>query len=144
MPRVHFPPAVIPQPPEPRVAAPIARRIRRKPPVKDMTKPAIRRLARRAGVMRISGVVSEDINSALKFFLTDVIHDAVAYTEYSRRKTVSVRDIIFALKRQNETLYGFGNVTDGDADQPLHGHNRSSSRYVPTTVPQNLRPRDRR
>jgi histone H3/H4 len=72
-----------------------------------ITKPAIRRLARRGGVKRISGLIYEETRNVLKLFLQNVVKDAVTYTEYARRKTVSAMDIIYALKRQGRTLYGF-------------------------------------
>ncbi|KAL0721887.1 hypothetical protein Bca4012_036486 [Brassica carinata] len=53
--------------------------------IQGITKPAIRRLARRGGVK-----------------------DAVTYTEHARRKTVTAMDVVYALKRQGRTLYGFG------------------------------------
>ncbi len=55
--------------------------------IQGITKPAIRRLARR---------------------LENVIRDAVTYTEHARRKTVTAMDVVYALKRQGKTLYGFG------------------------------------
>ena len=44
----------------------------------------------------------------LKVFLENVIRDAVTYTEHARRKTVTALDVVYALKRQGRTLYGFG------------------------------------
>ncbi|KAJ0750555.1 putative transcription factor Hap3/NF-YB family [Helianthus annuus] len=44
----------------------------------------------------------------LKIFLENVIRDAVTYTEHARRKTVTAMDVVYALKRQGRTLYGFG------------------------------------
>ncbi len=41
-------------------------------------------------------------------FLENVIRDAVTYTEHARRKTVTAFDVVYALKRQGRTLYGFG------------------------------------
>ncbi|XP_045466690.1 histone H4-like [Harmonia axyridis] len=61
--------------------------------IQGITKPAIRRLARRGGVKRIS---------------ENVIRDAVTYTEHAKRKTVTAMDVVYALKRQGRTLYGFG------------------------------------
>ncbi|XDV20938.1 hypothetical protein PO909_026142 [Leuciscus waleckii] len=57
--------------------------------IQGITKPAIRRLARRV-------------------FLENVIRDAVTYTEHAKRKTVTAMDVVYALKRQGRTLYGFG------------------------------------
>jgi histone H4 len=73
-----------------------------------ITKPAIRRLARRGGVKRISGLIYEETRGVLKVFLENVIRDAVTYTEHARRKTVTAMDVVYALKRQGRTLYGFG------------------------------------
>jgi histone H3/H4 len=76
--------------------------------IQGVTKPAIRRLARRGGVKRISGLVYEETRGVLKVFLEHVIRDAVTYTEHARRKTVTAMDVVYALKRQGRTLYGYG------------------------------------
>ena len=73
-----------------------------------ITKPAIRRLARRGGVTRISADIYEETRTVLKTFLENVVRDAVTYTEHARRKTVTAMDVVYALKRQGRTLYGFG------------------------------------
>ncbi|KAL6203154.1 hypothetical protein ACLB2K_026857 [Fragaria x ananassa] len=78
--------------------------------IQGITKPAIRRLARRGGVKRISGLIYEETRGVLKIFLENVIRDAVTYTEHARRKTVTAMDVVYALKRQGRTLYGFGVV----------------------------------
>jgi histone H4 len=112
--------------------------------VRGITKPAIRRLARRGGVKRISGLIYEgqltlpsyyhpcprhhyssiisyisrwtradesrytETRGVLKIFLENVIRDSVTYTEHAKRKTVTSLDVVYALKRQGRTLYGFG------------------------------------
>ncbi|KAL8958619.1 MAG: hypothetical protein Q9193_004362 [Seirophora villosa] len=111
--------------------------------IQGITKPAIRRLARRGGVKRISAsmflpppsphflqlpsrldhaericvsdanvvhaaVIYEETRGVLKTFLESVIRDAVTYTEHAKRKTVTSLDVVYALKRQGRTLYGFG------------------------------------
>ncbi|CAF3547751.1 unnamed protein product [Rotaria sp. Silwood1] len=80
--------------------------------IPGVTKPAIRRLARRGGrrggVKRISGLIYEEVRGVLKIFLENVIRDAVTYTEHAKRKTVTAMDVVYALKRQGRTLYGFG------------------------------------
>ncbi|VEU33990.1 unnamed protein product [Pseudo-nitzschia multistriata] len=75
--------------------------------IKGITKPAIRRLARRAGVKRMSGLIYEETRKVLKIFLHNLIRDAVIYTEHARRKTLTAKDVVYALKRQGRTLYGF-------------------------------------
>jgi histone H4 len=93
--------------------------------IQGITKPAIRRLARRGGVKRISAMIYEETRGVLKTFLEGVIRDAVTYTEHAKReltlnrdldaltdpftgKTVTSLDVVYALKRQGRTLYGFG------------------------------------
>ncbi|KAE9608398.1 putative transcription factor Hap3/NF-YB family [Lupinus albus] len=53
--------------------------------IQGITKPAIRRLARKGGVKRISGLIYEET-----------------------KETVTAMDVVYALKRQGRTLYGFG------------------------------------
>ena len=68
--------------------------------IQGITKPAIRRLARRGGVKRISAMIYEETRGVLKTFLEGVIRDAVTYTEHAKRKTVTSLDVVYALKRQ--------------------------------------------
>ena len=78
--------------------------------VKISTTPkrAIRRLARRGGVKRISGPIYEETRSVLKSFLAKVIGDALECI-CGRRRTITAVDVVEALKRQfGITLYGFG------------------------------------
>lgn len=79
-----------------------------KEPIQGVTKPAIRRLARRGGVKRISGLMYEEIRGITKVYLENVLKDAIAYTEHARRKTITAMDIVYALKRQGKSIYGFG------------------------------------
>ncbi|GMI28638.1 hypothetical protein TrRE_jg112, partial [Triparma retinervis] len=53
--------------------------------IQGITKPAIRRLARRGGVKRISGLVYSETLGVVKVFLMNVIRDSVTYAEHSRR-----------------------------------------------------------
>ena len=71
--------------------------------IQGITKPAIRRLARRGGVKRISGLIYEETRGVLKVFLENVIRDAVTYTEHAKRKTVTAMDVVlrFETSRQN-------------------------------------------
>ena len=75
--------------------------------IQGISKPAIRRLARRGGVKRLSGLVYEETRGVLRVFLENVIRDAVTYTDHARRKTVTAMDVVYALKG-HRTLYGFG------------------------------------
>merc|ERR1711990_970244 len=66
------------------------------------------RLARRGGVKRISSLIYDETRVVLRHFLENVIQDSVTYTEHAKRKTVTALDVVYALKRQGRTLYGFG------------------------------------
>ena len=76
--------------------------------IQGITKPAIRRLARKGGVKRMSGLIYEETRGVLKVFLENVIKDAATYAEHARRKTITAMDIVYSLRRQGRTLYGFG------------------------------------
>ena len=65
-------------------------------------------------------MIYEETRGVLKTFLEGVIRDAVTYTEHAKRyvfslmaalinrKTVTSLDVVYALKRQGKTIYGFG------------------------------------
>jgi histone H4 len=76
--------------------------------IQGVTKQAIRRLARRGGVKRISGLIYEETRGVLKTFLKNILKDAICYTEHAKRKTVTCMDVVYALRRQGRTIYGFG------------------------------------
>lgn len=86
-----------------------------------ITKPDIRRLARRGGVKRISGMIYDDARAALKSYLEKVLKDCVAYCEYRRAKTVTVYDVIFALRRMGRPIYGFDPETYVPAKKRVAG-----------------------
>ncbi len=76
--------------------------------IKGITNPAIRRLARRGGVKRMSGLIYDEARGTLRVFLKNIIRDAVVFYEHSSRlRTVTVQDIIYALKHNGRTLYGY-------------------------------------
>jgi histone H4 len=68
---------------------------------------SIRKLARRAGVIRISTLVYNKTRAVLNVFVQHLVQDAVVYTENARRKTVTKMNVLYALKRQGRTFYGF-------------------------------------
>ncbi|XP_041958609.1 B-cell receptor CD22-like [Alosa sapidissima] len=57
---------------------------------------------------RKNTTIKQETRGVLKVFLENVIRDAVTYTEHAKRKTVTAMDVVYALKRQGRTLYGFG------------------------------------
>jgi len=86
-----------------------AKRIRKRALSADLsiTKSSIRKLARRGGVKRISGLVYAETRTVLKEFVKSVMKDSILYTESAKRTTVTAMDIVMALKRRGSTLYGF-------------------------------------
>jgi histone H4 len=76
--------------------------------IQGITKPAIRRMARRGGVKRLSGLIYDESRRSLRTFLEQVIKDSTLYCEHAKRKTVTALDVVYALKRQGRTIYGFG------------------------------------
>ena len=74
--------------------------------IEGITKRSIKRLSRRGGVKRISGDIYKQIRIVIRIFLENIIKDAIVYTDYCRRKTVTVLDVIYALKKQQIVLYG--------------------------------------
>jgi len=64
-------------------------------------------MARRGGVNRISAMIYEDTRTCIKQYLERTLKDVCAITEHMKRKTVTVSDVIFALKRQGRPIYGF-------------------------------------
>ena len=81
-------------------------------PIAGITKPAIRRLCRRGGVKRLSGMIYEETRLTLKSFLKQTLRDSIIYTAHANRKTVTAMDVVcYALKRQGRQIYGFGGVT---------------------------------
>ena len=52
-------------------------------------------------------MIYEESRGVLKAFLTAVVKDAVLYTQYCERKTVTSIDVVFALKQHGRNIYGF-------------------------------------
>ena len=69
--------------------------------------PDIKRLARRGGVKRISILIYEETKSILRSFLEKILKDTIVYNEHSKRKTVTLLDVIYVLKRHGRNLYGY-------------------------------------
>ncbi|RDH34871.1 histone-fold-containing protein [Aspergillus welwitschiae] len=81
--------------------------------IDGITRPSIRRLARRGGVIRISADVYPEVRKTVKNRLTEIIRQIILVMESSttpghERKLVRTQDVVFALNRMGHTLYGFG------------------------------------
>ena len=78
---------------------------------------AIKRLARRGGILRIGHTAYPEIRSIYLKFLETLVGHSVAYCELSRRKTIFPIDVIYSLKAQGRNLYGYL------FDDKVGGHN---------------------
>ena len=95
--------------------------------INGITKPAIRRLCRRGGIKRIGGLMYEESRAILKAWLENVLHDSLTYAEHARRKTMTAADIVFALNRQGQTLYGFDPGSTKGWGKSKHVKNKAPS-----------------
>jgi len=75
--------------------------------IQSVTKGSIRRLSRRAGIKRISGLIYEEVRGVVKNFVSATVRDATSYCEHAARKTVSALDVVHALKKRGRMIYGF-------------------------------------
>lgn len=73
--------------------------------ISGITRPAIRRLARRGGVKRMSSLVYDEVRVSLRSFLNKVVFDAHLYALHAHRVTICPMDVVYALKRNGRTLY---------------------------------------
>jgi len=64
-----------------------------------LNRPSLRRLARRAGVKRINAGIYEEAPLALRAWLSKMVRDACVFAEHGRRFTITLNDILLALKR---------------------------------------------
>ncbi|KAM0681202.1 hypothetical protein GINT2_000397 [Glugoides intestinalis] len=69
--------------------------------------PAIRRLARRAGVSRVGAGCIPEVNDAAVNYLTSLLDCCRIYCSHSKRKTINCQDVIYALKRLGTKYMGF-------------------------------------
>lgn len=75
--------------------------------VRGITKGDIRRLARRGGVKRLSTQIYDEVRTAMQDRLKLILKDCTVFLDHSKRKTITVSDVIFALKRIGSPIYGF-------------------------------------
>ena len=75
---------------------------------KGITKPALRRLARRGGVKRIAHQCYDDARNLVRSFVESVVYYSVIYksTRGKKAKVIGLKDVVFALKRRGNALVG--------------------------------------
>ena len=65
--------------------------------ISGITKPAIKRLAQRAGVKRISGLIYDEMRGVMKTYLTHILHESEIVMSNRGVKTLMVQDLRTAL-----------------------------------------------
>lgn len=86
----------------------VAKRHRKQPSSSSkISGPAIRRLARRAGVPRVGAGCFPEVNDAAVNYLTTLLDSCRIYCSHSKRKTINCQDVIYALKRLGTKYMGF-------------------------------------
>lgn len=75
-------------------------------PIYDVTNPGIRRLARRAGVTRVGGLMYNEMRGIIKVHVEDVVEKAVIFMQYRKRRTLSHGDVKEALERMGMPVWG--------------------------------------
>ena len=74
----------------------------------NITNGAIRRLARRGGVKRLSMNIHPHVRDYIDDFLNKVVRDSLSYSEHRKAKTITAMDVVYALKRNGRVIYGYG------------------------------------
>lgn len=82
------------------------RRLKELKTTTGITKPAIRRIARRSGVKRIAGPVYEEVRIELENYVTKILNTAVIHSTHNKRKTVYTTDVLAAAKNHGRHFYG--------------------------------------
>ncbi|KAF7300473.1 Histone H4-like protein [Mycena chlorophos] len=73
-------------------------RVLRRGAIFDMSRNDIRRMARRGGVKRNSGLMYEETRGVLTEFLSGVVRDATLYTKHQWKNTVTAEAVRHALR----------------------------------------------
>jgi histone H4 len=69
--------------------------------------PAMKRLARRAGVSRVAVRCMEKMNEVAANYLEKLLDNCRAYCMHGKRKTINCSDVIYSLKRVGVKYMGY-------------------------------------
>jgi histone H4 len=81
------------------------RRRARDDPLAGLTKPAIRRLSRRAGIRRISSVLYAGVREIVAADTAAIVADAMCFMAAARRATIGYADVKAAAAHRGLVLY---------------------------------------
>jgi histone H4 len=74
-------------------------------PLAGLTKPAIRRMARRGGIRRISSLMYGGVREVVRADMAALVADAMRFMAAARRSTISCADVKAAAAHRGLTLY---------------------------------------
>ncbi len=83
--------------------------------IQGLTKPAIKRLAHKAGVKGVSGLIYEEIRGVAKVFMEPLIRSCVVIATTEEKKTVKIRHLYGALEIAKTPLVAAINPTTKSA-----------------------------
>eukprot|EP00760_Papus_ankaliazontas_P012098 PhM_4_TR1518/c0_g1_i1/m.103051/K11254/H4; histone H4 len=73
----------------------------------SITTPVVRRLARRAGIKRLTSMIYDEVRKLFRDQLKAILSDALAYCDLRRATTVNVQDVVLAMRRHGQVVYGY-------------------------------------
>jgi histone H4 len=88
--------------------------------VQGLTKPALQRIARKAGVKSMSGLMYEELRVVTKVYMENILKNAVTYTEHRRARTINEDDVGRAIEdATGKRVMALGNHKSVKACKPL-------------------------
>ena len=72
--------------------------------IEGITGPALRRLLQRAGMKRASGNISEHLRPILQKYVRQIVSHAIIFSQYCKKKTVSIEDLQASLENNGYYL----------------------------------------
>lgn len=72
--------------------------------IEAIKNPTIKRLAQRAGVKRVREEIYDAMRAYIRAFLVKTLNDTLLVTGHARRRTVTHRDVIYALRNRGMVL----------------------------------------
>ena len=75
--------------------------------LQGITRAAIKRLMYRAGGMRMSGMMYEEVRATIRSFLDAILQDSISLCELHRKRALSAEHVIEALRLNGINLYGY-------------------------------------
>lgn len=79
--------------------------------IQGITKPALLRIARRAGVKRMSGLCYDELRKLILKKLETIIEKSMTFTEIAKRKKLMAKDVRAAAELMGTSLIGFSGQT---------------------------------